>query len=368
MEQKYASTHYHDYLQLDKVLGAQDLRSKKLGEPAHDEMLFIVTHQVYELWFKEIIHDLTSVLDIFNKEHVDEKEIGIAVSRLERITVIQKLLIDQIDVIETMTPLDFLDFRNYLLPASGFQSFQFRVVELALGLKHEGRMTYNKTVYSSVFTKEQQEVLQKLEDGNSMVDLLGKWLDRTPFVDQEGFNFLEKYQDAVKKMLEDETAAITGTEYLSEDEKALRLKMLGDSDTYFKTVLDPEEHQKMVDDGKLRLSHKATMSALFISLYRDEPILRMPFSLLTKLTEVDEYFTTWRYRHAQMVLRMLGKKIGTGGSSGYDYLQKTTEQHRIFTDLHNVATLIIPRSELPVLPDSMFKNLSFHYSNNKSKV
>ncbi len=362
MDKKYASTHYTDYLQLGKILDAQDLRSSKLGEPAHDEMLFIVIHQVYELWFKEIIHDLTSVMEIFKQDHVSEKDVGIAVHRLTRITEIQQLFIKQVDILETMTPLDFLDFRHYLLPASGFQSFQFRVVELALGLKKGGRMTYNQTVYSSVFSDEQQETLKALEEGESMRDLMGKWLDRMPFQNFGDFDFLKQYGESVNKMLDREKKAILASDYLSQDEIDLRLKMMGDTDTYFKTVLNPEEHEKMMKDGKLKLTHKATLAALFINLYRDEPILHMPYQLLKKLQDVDQYFTTWRYRHAQMVLRMLGKKIGTGGSSGYDYLQKTAEEHRIFLDLHNVSTLLIPRSELPTLPEDLKKQLNFIYS------
>ena len=365
MSKKYSSIHYHDYLQLDKILKSQAPKSKELGKEAHDETLFIITHQVYELWFKEIIHDLTSVLNIYSQNVIDEKSIGIAVSRLERIIVIQNILIDQVKVIETMAPSDFLDFRNYLLPASGFQSFQFRIVELALGLKKEGRITYNQTKYQSVFTSAQQDILKNLEDGNSMLDLLNNWLERMPFFIHEDFNFLDSYKQAVVNMLTNEKNAINSIDYLSDEEKELRCKMLGDTDSYFATVLDPEKHNEFVEQGKLRLSHKATIAALFITLYRDEPILRMPYLFLKCLIEVDEAFTTWRYRHAQMVLRMLGKKIGTGGSSGYDYLQKTTEKHRIFTDLHNVSTLLIPNSELPALPEGLIKKLNFFYSSSK---
>ena len=115
-------------------------------------------------------------------------------------------------------------------------------------------------------------------------------------------------------------------------------------------------------EGEIRFSHKATVAALLINLYRDEPILHMPFQLLTCLVDMDELLTTWRYRHAQMVLRMLGRKIGTGGSSGYDYLQSTAARHHIFKDLHNISTLLIPRSELPGLPEEVRKQLGFYFS------
>jgi len=363
MDKKYSSIHYHNYLQLDNILESQHLRSEDFGKPAHDEMMFIIIHQIYELWFKEIIHDLNSVMDMFQKDIVDERNLGIAVQRLERIIEIQKILVEQIRVIETITPLDFLDFRNYLMPASGFQSFQFRIVEVALGLKSSGRMTYNQKVYTSVFTKEQQQQLKDLEEGKSMLQLIESWLERTPFMNDENFDFISKYKKSVIKMLDKEKKSILETDYISDDEKELRLKMIGDSDTYFATVLDEETHNKQVEDGSLSMSYKATMSALLINIYRDEPILRMPYVLLNRLVEIDELFTTWRFRHAQMVQRMLGKKIGTGGSSGYEYLRDTTEKHKIFIDLQYISTLLIPRSEIPDMPTDLKKELGFHFSN-----
>ncbi|GIS73659.1 MAG: hypothetical protein CM1200mP10_32360 [Candidatus Neomarinimicrobiota bacterium] len=87
-------------------------------------------------------------------------------------------------------------------------------------------------------------------------------------------------------------------------------------------MLSVKEHKKLVKEGKWRLSHKATQAALLILLYRDQPILYNPYQLLNKLVDVDELFTTWRYRHALMVSRMIGLKIGTGGSTGSKYLKK----------------------------------------------
>jgi tryptophan 2,3-dioxygenase len=138
--------------------------------------------------------------------------------------------------------------------------------------------------------------------------------------------------------------------------------MLGSTDTYFESVLDPQVHRELSAKGELRLSYPATLAALFINLYREEPILQMPFRLLICLIEIDEALTTWRYRHAQMVLRMLGNKMGTGGSSGHDYLQATTHKNHIFHDLHNISTLLIPRSELPELPAELKQALGFYFS------
>lgn len=359
---KYTTIHYHSYLQLEKLLDAQHTRSGKFeAKPAHEEMLFIIVHQVYELWFKQIMHELESVCDLFRTEQIDEKNMGTVVSRLDRVEHILKLIIQQIEVLETMTPLDFLDFRNYLFPASGFQSFQFRSIEALLGLREDDRMTYNGHSYKIVFTDEQKEVLDKIETQGSLFELIEAWLERIPFLKMEGFDFMAAYKKAVDAMLNKEEKAIQETTYLSDKMKAMRLKMLGGTNTYFKHVLSKDEHNKMKDSGEIRMSYQATISALLINLYRDQPILNLPFRLLTNLTDIDELLTTWRYRHAQMVKRMIGNKVGTGGSSGHDYLIQTALKHKIFNDLHNISSLLIPRSELPELPEQIQEILGFKY-------
>lgn len=360
---KYSTIHYHSYLQLDKILGAQDLRSVEIeGKPAHEEMLFIIIHQAYELWFKQIIHELGSIMDMFEAEQVDERNIGIAVGRLERVIEILQLLIQQIRVLETMTPLDFLDFRGYLFPASGFQSAQFRLVEVMMGLKESRRITYNNQPYRDSLMPEQREQIRKIEEGDSLFEMVEKWLERTPFLEFHNFNFLEQYKKAVENMVEKEADSIRASQYLSDAQKEKRLEMLGGTDTYFNSILDPKVHAKMREEGKLRLSYQATMAALLIKLYRDEPILHLPFQMLNRLTDIDELLVTWRYRHAQMVLRMLGRKVGTGGSSGYEYLRETALKHHIFGDLHNISTMLIPRSELPELPARLKLELGFYFS------
>ena len=299
---------------------------------------------------------------MFRDNQVDEKNLGVAVSRLDRVEEILKLTIQQIGVLETMTPLDFLDFRNYLFPASGFQSYQFRIIESMLGLREKDRMTYNGHSYKIVFTEDQQAILTDVETRGSLFELIENWLERIPFLNYEEFNFLDSYSKAVNKMLAQEQKAIEETDYLSDKMKAMRLKMLGGTNTYFKHVLSKDAHDEMLKSGEIKLSYKATISALLIKLYRDHPILQMPYRLITNLTDIDELLTTWRYRHAQMVKRMIGNKVGTGGSSGHDYLVQTAEKHKIFNDFHNISSLLIPRSELPDLPANMIKELGFYYS------
>ncbi len=363
-DKKYASVHYNDYLQLHKVLDAQYPRSEELGVEAHDEMLFIITHQAYELWFKQILHEMDSLMQMFRQNSIDEKSISTAVARVERINEILKLLVRQIRILETMSPLDFLDFRNYLLPASGFQSFQFRKLEALLGLRTEGRITYGQKDYKEPFAERQRKELEAIEAEDSLLQLLEKWLERTPFLEVGDFNFLKAYAKAVRNMYEREKAAILATD-IDDEHKQLRLRMLEANQAYFKNVFSPEYHQQLLDEGKLKLSYKATMAALFINIYRSEPILQMPYRLLAALVEMDEWLTNWRYRHAQMILRMIGKKMGTGGSSGYDYLKKTAEKHHLFFDLANISTLLIPCSEKPELPEELKQRLGFYFTANQ---
>ena len=132
-------------------------------------------------------------------------------------------------------------------------------------------------------------------------------------------------------------------------------------DRSFHSIFNKSEYEKLQQEGYWRLSHGALCAALFIHLYRDEPILQLPFQLMTQLATIDENFTQWRHRHAIMVHRMLGAKIGTGGSSGHKYLKATSDKHKVFQDFFNMATFFIPKSDLPELPKEISDKLRFRY-------
>lgn len=360
--------YYADYIQLERLLSVQSPKSVAEGRPAHDEMLFIIVHQVFELWFKEILYELDSIREIFVQDYIDEKQVGIAVSRLQRITEVQNLLIDQLRVLETMTPLDFLDFRDLIYPASGFQSYQFRLIENKMGLRPEQRMLYNKEAYYATLNPIHQDVIKKSEREPSLFDLVEKWLERTPFLDFQGFNFWDHYRTAVGRILERDRERILSDPLTSEEEKKKQLEELSTNEENFAALLDEQKHNELVRQGRRRLSHQAMQAALLIQLYRDEPILHLPFMLLNVLVDIDELFTTWRYRHAIMAHRMIGTKIGTGGSTGYSYLKATVDRYKVFADLFNLSTFLIPRSALPALPEELKKNLGFYYSTQHQAV
>ena len=324
-------------------------------------MLFIITHQVYELWFKQILFELDSIFKVFDRHKIDESHIGVVVGRLERINEIQQLLIDQIKILETMTPMDFLNFRDLLTPASGFQSAQFRLIENKFGLKNINRHGYGGVDYKSKIDKRGTELVQESEQSLSLFDLIEQWLERTPFLVFDEFDFWDQYRVAVQRMITKDKNIIKTNEKLPEDEKENYLKQYKSTEKMFMSFFDEEVFSKRLESGENRLSYKATHAALLILLYRDQPILHNPYRLLTKLIDLDELLTTWRYKHYLLATRMIGRKIGTGGSVGASYLKKATSKHRIFDDLTSLTTFLIPRSDLPDLPKKVLKSLSFHY-------
>jgi len=202
--------------------------------------------------------------------------------------------------------------------------------------------------------------LRQIENEPSLLKLVEAWLERTPFTNYRTFNFWTEYQKSVNDMLsEDERTIQENQAALSGKEKLAQLENIVQTRSNFESLFDSTNHQNLVGEQKRKLSQKAILNALFILLYRDEPMLSYPFELITSLMDIDENFTTWRYRHALMAQRMLGTKIGTGGSSGHYYLKRAAENNRVFTDFFNLSSFLIPRSKLPQLPAEIKKQLSF---------
>lgn len=359
MKKNIEPCYYGDYLQLDKILGAQSLQSEKYGEAAHEETLFIIVHQVYELWFKQVLHELNAVIDTFHQDSVQDQQLPQVVLRLQRVIQIQRLMNDQIAIMETMTPQQFLSFRDYLVPASGFQSIQFKRLEISLGLKREFRIDFDQQSFYNRLNDKDRALLEGLERKPSLFELVDKWLSRMPLLKMEGFDFWEYYKSAADEMLQQDYDTISTNTMLSESEQRQELKDWKATKENFDALFNQKQFEALRTEGKFRLSHKALLSALFIKQYSEEPIFNLPFQLITALTEIDEQLTIWRYRHAMMVQRMLGTKIGTGGSSGHHYLKRTTESNRIFLDFFNMATFLLPKSALPDLPDAVKRKLGF---------
>lgn len=353
---------YHDYLDLEKLLDAQSPESAARGNGAHDEMLFIIVHQVYELWFKQILTEIESVLEIFNRESVDERLMDLIVARLQRVVAIEGHMVDQVRILETMTPLDFLEFRDLLIPASGFQSFQFRLLETRLGLSRQKRLRYNHQEFDQLLKPHQAATLAEVERQPTLFDRVEKWLERTPFLNKPGFDFWRVYKEAVESTLAADLTIIQNNPVLDEHDRQRNREILDNSMAMFHALFDEPSYHQAKDRGEWRLSYRAVHAALLIELYRDQPALQLPFRLLTALKDMDEGLTTWRQRHALLARRMLGTKVGTGGSSGSRYLQEAADKHKVFGDLFQLTTFFVPRSKLPPLPRELQRELGFHYA------
>ena len=341
--------HYSDYLQLNKILDAQQLESDLQGAHAHDEMLFVIIHQAYELWFKQILYEIESIGEIMSKQVINDNspDLQTIVHRMSRIATILRVAVHQIDIMETMTPMDFLDFRNFLRPASGFQSWQFKLTEARLGLRYSDR--YGKQYYISQLRPEHIDLIQTTERKPSLLDLVNIWLERMPFFDENEnwTNYTPAFPENSKNLhlFWNDYRTLYHNSLMPNEQYNFR----GFDETFFPETADEER----------RLSPKACRAALFIKLYRGYPMLQMPFQLLSLLLEIDEQLSTWRYRHLNMVHRMIGTRTGTGGSSGKEYLKGALDKHYIFKEIAALTSFLIERQSLPGLSAELEEKLGF---------
>jgi aminocarboxymuconate-semialdehyde decarboxylase len=262
---------YSSYLRVPELL---ELQRPQSNPQHHDELLFIIVHQTYELWFKELLHDLDAVVQNLRdagQNPQSRDEVYEAARLLRRCTEITRVLVEQFTILETMLPTHFLAFRGKLEPASGFQSEQFRELEFLCGLKDEKMLRYHRP---------------------------------TP----EAYAQLER-----------------------------RLKEPSLHDVFFEAL------EAM---GKLEVGQKATdrerfdaRSRAVLSLYRDEHSNRDWIDVCERLTEFDELVVGWRLRHIQLVERVIGARVGTGGSAGSSYLKLTLDK-KFFPELWEARTLL----------------------------
>jgi len=354
------AVYYNDYLGTESLLAIQNPRSTAAGNDIHDEMLFIITHQAYELWFKQILHELQSIVGIFGSPPVSDQDIYKVTTRMQRVVKIQAVMMHQLEVLETMTPLDFLEFRDYLTPASGFQSTQWRQIEILMGIPLENRPYVSNSFVQSVFTEKDRGMLKEFSQGLSLFQHVEMWLERLKLTEHEDFNFWKAYETAVEDMLKKDEATIRSTlEGLGDEAVDAELKQLDSTRTTFQSLLDANMHKEFVDRGVRRFSQKAMLNALFIMLYRDEPLFHVPHMFLQLIMDAEKGFTAWRHGHAMMAHRMIGAKIGSGGTAGIQYLQRAAANNKAFVDLVNLSTFMLPRNSLPEIPGAIWQQMQF---------
>lgn len=342
--------YYSDYIELPTLLNCQNPRSFTSPEDGNDEMLFIIVHQVYELWFKQILFELDLVRHIFQQGRINDNadDLSKVVQKLKRVGKILELINQQVSVLETMTAMDFLEFRNLLLPASGFQSKQFRLIEARLGLKMEQR--YKREYYKSVRRGSLSETdlleVNRAENERTLKELIVEWLERMPYLDEA---YWGEYQQVSR------ANEVGRHKFWTDYREAYKASV-----AQYESARLAEFDRVFFEAGRGDVSPAAMRAALFITIYRNLPIFHLPFELLNTLSEIDELLSNWRYRHFMMVRRMIGLRVGTGGTSGAGYLEGTLNQHYAFREITELATFLIERSKCPVLPQALQEKVSFN--------
>lgn len=259
---------YNEYLKVIDLIGLQNCRS---DPQHHDELLFITIHQAYELWFKQILHELDAAILLMG-----EGRVAPAAQAIRRVVEIEKLLVNQIHILETMTPISFLGFRDRLNPASGFQSMQFREIEFVSGLKDEN-------------------ILSEFRNDHFAFERLRSRLGAPSLGDA--------FYAAIHKRGLDAPADETSVDQFERKDRYSRRQ---------NAVLEILTH--------------------FENRYEE-------FTLAEALLEHDEYFSLWRSHHIKMVERMVGAKRGTGGSEGVGYL-RTTLDKKFFPEMWEARTYL----------------------------
>ncbi len=348
---------YWDYLKLDQLLSLQNGFDDDESRVSSDELTFIVVHQVYELWFKIILRELRLARDHLSKDFVPESVIPRVVHHLNRVINTLELAIDQFKLMESLAPQDFLAFRNKLGTASGFQSYQMRMIEMLLGLDDSERIFLGNTdplehirkmTESSLTGGVVWNELERTREEMTVKDALEKWLHRTPINgstprdanDAEVVGrFLEEYLVAYGRLMDMQAEQLVATHIYPEDAVRKRFTENMKSARSFLFAEDvPMEKRDRVK--------RVRAAILFIESHRDLPLLAWPRILLSKIVELEQLFILWRTRHARMVERLIGRRVGTGGSSGVDYLDETTK-YRIFKDLWAMRTILLPKQLVP---------------------
>lgn len=346
---------YAGYLRLADLLDLQAGPEGHLPAPSPDEQHFIIVHQAYELWFKQILTELDAVVHGLGQAEVPEGEVPRAVRHLERVSEILRLLSAQWKVMETLAPQEFLAFRDRLGTSSGFESWQMRALELTLGLADEQRVEgvdpvghLRRLHRAGDMPDAAMADLERRLAASSLHDVLLEWLHRTP-IDGSSPSDLGD-DDAVRAFVEGHLAAMKA----HGADVVVRMVAVGQGqpETLHARVqagIDAAE-AFLRPDGRVSRAHAGL---LYIESHRDLPLLAWPRRLVDTIVEVEQAMLAFRHAHARMVERMIGRRMGTGGSAGVDYLDATTK-YRVFTELWAVRTMLVREDLLPEPKDPTF--------------
>jgi tryptophan 2,3-dioxygenase len=353
-----APVSYWDYIKTEELLSLQKGTGESEIGLGNDEVLFIVIHQIEELWFKLALREIVAARDLFAQDHVPETALAAAVRGVDRTSETLRHAATQFSLMETMTTRDYLSFRDRLYPASGFQSSQLRELEILLGLKTEERIPLGHESYLDALkhhdgtpSAASQRVQARLADLPTLHDAVEGWVYRTPIAgsrpgdvgDQEVVDdFIQRYCAAAEKEIFGLGKRAVSFALTEADRSRLRKRYqreaAGTRAHLMADEIDPQD--------RLRI-RRVRAAVLFIESYRELPLLAWPRKVLDSIVALEQAFIIFRQRHARMVERVIGNRTGTGGSAGVAYLDRTALEYRIFRDLWATRTLLIREAALP---------------------
>jgi tryptophan 2,3-dioxygenase len=352
---------YWEYIKIEEILSLQRGLSASEADLDNDEVMFITIHQIDELWFKLALRELVSVRNLFAAKHVAEQSLASAVRGLRRAVLLFKQVATHFELMETLTTRDYLAFRDKLYPASGFQSAQLREIEILMGLDASERIPLGHEDYLRALqhtdgseSPASRRVRARLADRPSLRDALHEWLYRTPIhgsmpddaADEQNIQaavdaFLRAHVDEIEKTRVQAIAdALT-----DHDRERLDARYRREIDSARAFLL--AEDIEVPDERRRRVRIRAAL--MFIESYRELPLLAWPREILDSIVALEQSFVIFRQRHARMVERVIGRRTGTGGSAGVEYLDQTALRYRIFRDVWAVRTLLLRESALPPL-------------------
>lgn len=355
---------YWEYIKVEELLALQggfDGDESKIG---NDEALFIVVHQVYELWFKLILRELTKARDLFRQNPVPDIQLATAVRSFRRVVAIFEQAIAHFRVMETLTTRDYLEFRDRLIPASGFQSAQMREMEILLGLEDSLRIPLGRegSYMEALKTNDGQaspatrRVEARLKDGPSLRHVIYEWLSRTPIdgptsSQESADRFLRRIIEAHRNEIGERTRLAEQQALTAEDVGRLRARY--EKEVAFSAQFLLAEEDPKADEETRAFRRRVRAGIVFLESYRELPRLAWPRELVDAIVELEQAMVIWRQRHARMVERVIGRRTGTGGSAGVDYLDQTALRYRVFGDVWAVRSLLLRKPTLPALDNEV---------------
>ncbi len=354
-------TTYWDYIRVEDLLSLQSGLGEDDSALANDEVMFITIHQIDELWFKLAIRELVAVRNLFARPRVPEQALSAAVRGIRRIALLFHQASSHFALMETMTTRDYLAFRDKLSPASGFQSAQMREIEILLGLEDEQRIPlgHEGSYFAALRNPDgtdsaaSRRVARRLEDRPTLHEAIDEWLYRTPIDGSEPdaeddearvAAFVDGYLEAHAGELARAGELAEHDALTDRDRARLRERYRKEREgaaAFLRAEDTPEEER--------RRTARIRAALVLIEGYRELPLLAWPRQVIDGVVELEQAFVIFRQRHARMVERLIGRRTGTGGSAGVDYLDQTALKYRVFHDVWAVRTIQIRRDALPKL-------------------